>query len=70
MKQVAMEEDISPDALAELIVSGKAVITRNKERNIKPLGIGKGLRTKINANIGTSKIKLILKRNLKTSDFS
>ncbi|HOA83389.1 MAG TPA: phosphomethylpyrimidine synthase ThiC [Thermodesulfovibrio thiophilus] len=70
MKQVAMEEDISPDALAELIVSGKAVITRNKERNIKPLGIGKGLRTKINANIGTSKDKTDIKEELEKLQIS
>lgn len=57
IKEVAKEEEIEPEALTQYIAQGKAVITRNILRNIKPLGIGKGLRTKINANIGTSRDK-------------
>lgn len=57
VKEVAREEDIEPERLSQYIAEGKAVITRNILRNIKPLGIGKELRTKINANIGTSRDK-------------
>lgn len=57
VKEVAKNEDIEPETLAQYIAQGKAVITRNILRSIKPLGIGKGLRTKINANIGTSRDK-------------
>lgn len=64
MKEVANAEGILPEALAELIASGKAVITKNKLKNIKPLGIGKGLTTKINANIGTSKDKTDIEEEL------
>ena len=58
MKEVAIAESISPERLASDIATGVTVITRNTMHDIKPLGIGKDLRTKINANIGTSKDKV------------
>ena len=58
MKEVAIAEGMSPERLASDIAAGVTVITRNVLHDIKPLGIGKGLSTKINANIGTSKDKL------------
>jgi phosphomethylpyrimidine synthase len=58
MKEVAIAESISPERLAADIETGVTVITRNTMHEIKPLGIGKSLRTKINANIGTSKDKV------------
>jgi len=54
-EQVAKDEDFPLDKLLKLIASGRVVITRNvKRENVRPLGIGEGLRTKINANIGSS----------------
>ncbi|HEX8948936.1 MAG TPA: phosphomethylpyrimidine synthase ThiC, partial [Dissulfurispiraceae bacterium] len=58
MKAVAADESISPERLAGDIAEGVTVISRNALHDIKPLGIGKGLRTKINANIGTSKDRI------------
>jgi phosphomethylpyrimidine synthase len=58
MKEVALSEDISPERLAADILAGLTVIPRNTIHNIKPIGIGRGLRTKVNANIGTSKDKV------------
>ena len=58
MKYIAEKEEINPDELLENIASGKVVILKNTNHNIKPVGIGKGLRTKINANIGTSPEKM------------
>lgn len=58
VKIVASEEGVSPEQLSQDIASGVSVIPINKNRKIKPLGIGKNLRTKINANIGTSKDKI------------
>ncbi len=55
MKEVALSECISPERLASDIAEGFTVITKNNLHDSAPLGIGKGLRTKINANIGTSK---------------
>jgi phosphomethylpyrimidine synthase len=55
MRVVAKEEDESPEKICKQIATGRVVITRNmKHENVVPLGIGEGLRTKINANVGTS----------------
>lgn len=58
MKAVALTEGISPERLASDIAEGVTVIARNNLHDIKPVGIGRGLSTKINANIGTSKDKV------------
>ena len=55
MTEVAKTEGIAPSEIQKGIAEGTIVICKNKVHKIKPLGIGKGLRTKINANIGTSK---------------
>src|SRR5574340_621722 len=56
MEAVARAENVGPGVILEGIAKGTIVITRNKvHKSITPLGIGRGLRTKINANIGTSK---------------
>jgi len=56
IRQVAKSEGISPEALARKVAEGKVVIlkSRNRKGGV-PIGIGEGLCTKINANIGTSK---------------
>ncbi|MHA1409395.1 MAG: phosphomethylpyrimidine synthase ThiC, partial [Candidatus Odinarchaeia archaeon] len=55
IEAVAVDEGISVNKLTRLIASGKVVIPKNIRReNVKPTGIGKFLRTKVNANIGTS----------------
>ena len=57
-REVALSEDISPERFASDIAEGLTVIPRNINHDIKSIGIGKGLRTKVNANIGTSKDKI------------
>ncbi|MEW6001702.1 MAG: phosphomethylpyrimidine synthase ThiC [Nitrospirota bacterium] len=59
-REVALSEGLSPEGLAANIGEGVTVIPRNINHPIKPLGIGKGLRTKVNANIGTSKDRVSL----------
>jgi phosphomethylpyrimidine synthase len=54
MKQVAKDENYSPEEILEKVKSGKIVIPINKNRSFKAVGIGEGLKTKVNANIGTS----------------
>ncbi len=55
MKTVAAKESIDVEKLSQLMAEGKVVIPANKNhKNLDPIGIGKCLRTKINANIGTS----------------
>lgn len=54
MKTVAEDEGFSPEEIRNFVASGTVVIPLNVNRSFTPRGIGKGLRTKINANIGTS----------------
>lgn len=55
MRQVCAEEGIAEDSLREGICGGLVVVPANKEHaHVKAVGIGEGLRTKVNANIGTS----------------
>lgn len=56
MKIVAEKEGVSTDYLLEKIAIGEIIIPRNKNHNsISPEGIGTGLKTKINVNLGISK---------------
>jgi phosphomethylpyrimidine synthase len=56
MKQVAAIENIDIDQLSRFIAEGKIVIPANKKHvNLKAGGIGEGLKTKINVNLGISK---------------
>src|SRR4030042_5877343 len=65
MKICAVEEGVAPEYICQGVAEGTIVICRNiNHTTIKPLAIGKGLRTKINANIGTSKDHTDLKVEL------
>ncbi|MFO7982007.1 MAG: phosphomethylpyrimidine synthase ThiC [Desulfuromonadales bacterium] len=56
MTQAAANEGLEPELLRQRIADGTAVICHNSRReNGIPLAVGRGMRTKINANIGTSK---------------
>jgi len=56
MKICAVEEGVEAEFIRQGMVDGNIVICRNvNHTTIKPLAIGAGLRTKVNANIGTSK---------------
>jgi len=54
MRYVAKEEGKTPEFIMRGIASGKIVIPVSPYRCTRPVGIGKGLRTKVNASIGTS----------------
>lgn len=54
MKIVADNEGLTPEFIRRGIASGRIVIPVSPYRYTKPVGIGKGLRTKVNASIGTS----------------
>lgn len=64
LKQVAQAEGIDPQKLRNKVVAGHVVIPRNPIHNPKPLGIGSGLRVKINVNLGTSPDHANLKEEL------
>lgn len=54
MNAVAEAEGLSSEYIREKIAAGQIVIPNNTNRKGKIVGIGKGLRTKVNASIGTS----------------
>ncbi len=56
MKLCAEKEGVAPEFIRQGIKDGNIVVIRNnRHTDIIPLAVGKGLRTKINANIGTSR---------------
>jgi phosphomethylpyrimidine synthase len=55
IKKVAQTENLSEQFIKKGIAEGTIVIPKNINRNFKKIvGIGAGLKTKVNANIGTS----------------
>ena len=68
VKIVAKQENLSVEYIKNNILNGTVVIPLNNKkklnRNFKVTGIGKGLRTKINANIGTSSDKIDIENEL------
>ena len=54
MASVARDEGLSAEYICQMVAEGKIVIPWNHHRKPKAVGIGKGLRTKVNASIGTS----------------
>jgi phosphomethylpyrimidine synthase len=54
MQAVACDENVTAEYVRQMVAEGKIVIPWNHGRRPKAVGIGKGLRTKVNASIGTS----------------
>ena len=56
MKIVAIKEGKPVEEIRELVAEGKVAIPANKNhKSLSPEGVGQGLRTKINVNLGISK---------------
>jgi len=56
LKAVSEKENIDVEELKQLVAAGKVVIPANKNhKSLHPEGVGSGLRTKINVNLGVSK---------------
>lgn len=65
MTLAAREADIAAETLRQGIAEGTAIICHNNNHhNGKPLAIGKGIKTRINANIGTSRDDTSIDREL------
>jgi len=64
LEGLAAKEEISADTLVENILSGQAVVLGHRSGR-GPLVVGKGVKTKVNANIGTSTLTSSLKEELK-----
>ena len=55
MESVAVKEGMAPESLRRAIAAGQVVIPANKNHKaLIPCGIGKGMQTKINVNLGVS----------------
>lgn len=70
MRMVAETEGVGPDALLTGIAAGEIVIPYNPVRKRRAAGIGKGLATKVNANIGTSEAYPDLEKELVKLDIA
>ncbi|MBI5642575.1 MAG: phosphomethylpyrimidine synthase ThiC [Deltaproteobacteria bacterium] len=65
MKASARKEGVEPEYIRKSIEEGTVIITRNKlHRSIEGLAVGKGLKTKVNANIGSSQDHIDIKEEL------
>ena len=67
MKAVARDEDVTLDWLIQKIANGSIIIPHNNERlqKIRVVGIGKGMKTKVNVNIGNSTLSNSLEEEIK-----
>lgn len=54
LEKISLKENIDMNILKEEFERGSIVYIKNKKRDIEPLGIGKGLPTRVNVNLGTS----------------
>jgi len=71
MRKIAKLENLNPEYIRQGIASGTIVIPANKNhRLVSPCAIGKGLKTKVNANIGSSLERISLKEEIKKLDAS
>src|SRR5512138_2784822 len=65
MQAAAAAEGVSPEFIRAGIAAGNIIICYNiKHLNGRPLPVGKGLRTKVNANIGSSSDDLDISKEL------
>jgi phosphomethylpyrimidine synthase len=68
MRTVAKNEQIPAQTVCKEIAAGKLVIPANKihlKKNLIPIGIGRAVTIKVNANIGTSSASSSVKNELK-----
>ena len=64
--EAARSESTEPEILARKIADGTAVLTYNNTltKSIRPVAFGEGLKTKVNANIGTSRDRIDVEMEL------
>ncbi|MGE5297054.1 MAG: phosphomethylpyrimidine synthase ThiC [Solirubrobacterales bacterium] len=71
MRQVAAGEGLDVQTVREEVAAGRLVIAANKahlKTNLRPAGIGRALRTKVNANIGTSSVRCSVQSEIEKMD--
>ncbi|MCK4426142.1 MAG: phosphomethylpyrimidine synthase ThiC, partial [Deltaproteobacteria bacterium] len=56
IERCAIDEGLDPKILAQAVGAGAVAIPHNRHVELsRPMAVGKGISTKVNANIGTSK---------------
>jgi len=66
VRKIAASENIKIDVLSKAILERTIVVTKNKKRKkVKPTGIGYPLKTKVNANVGSSTDKQDISSEIK-----
>ena len=64
MREVAEDESLAPEEVRDLVATGEVVIPHNIHHEFRAIGIGKRLRTKVNANIGASNFHQFLSEEI------
>ena len=71
MERVAREEGVSSEWLREKMASGRVVIPSNRHhKGVRAVGIGEGLRIKVNTNLGTSSDHIDIEEELRKLEVS
>src|SRR5262252_4281577 len=60
MTEVAEDEGMAGEEIRALVATGQVVIPHNRHHEFRAIGIGKKLRTKVNANLGASNFHQLL----------
>jgi phosphomethylpyrimidine synthase len=68
--QIAKFEGIDPETLRKKVLAGHVVVPKNPIHNPNPVGIGSGLRVKINVNLGTSPDHIDLNEELEKAQIA
>src|SRR3981081_656764 len=64
MTEVAEDEGLNVGDIRALVATGEVVIPHNIHHAFRAIGIGKGLRTKVNANIGASNFHQLIEEEV------
>lgn len=71
MNKVAEVENVPIEKIIKEIAEGRLVIPKNVKRDeVEPIGIGGGLRTKINANVGTSPDYAVIEEEVEKAEIA
>jgi len=70
MEIVASKENRSGEYIREEIAKGRIVIPKNINHNFSAVGIGNGLKTKVNSNIGTSEKHCVIEEEIEKLNIS
>ena len=62
--EVAEDEGLAPELIRQRVSTGEIVIPRNIHHEFRAIGVGKGLRTKVNSNIGASNFHQFLEEEI------